>query len=150
MGIAPMAFLWGVLILSAVAAGISIVLRQVQRRKLQRAARELQLHFVPFDRFRLGPRIAGQLPIPAAAGVEVRDILYALRDGDLYYLFTVSFTRGLVRTRKRMYRVGAMVENRDNPQLPIRLKFCQAEGSDVSYYLSLAGEMGIHPTAEAQ
>lgn len=143
MYLTPLELLWGLLALSAVALSWSAILRSKQRRRLRRLARELQMHYIRFDQFRLGPRIIDQLPIAAAAGVEVRDVLYSLRDGEVFYLFTASYTRGLVRTRKRLSRVGAMVENRANPHLPVRLKFNDSEGCSPQQYRAMAGGMGI-------
>lgn len=142
MNLTPMELLWGLLALSAVALSWSASLRSRQRRRLRKVARDLQMHFIPYDQFKLGVRLADQLPAAAAAAVEVRDVIYCLRAGTVCYLFTVRYTRGLVRTRKRICRVGAMVEERDNPQKPPRLILSQENGDSADQYIQLALQLG--------
>src|SRR4051812_49690103 len=52
-----------------------------------------------------------QFPTPGAADVVVRDVVYGEEAGGiLRYLFTIEYTVGVVRTKRRRAAVGMVVE----------------------------------------
>lgn len=81
-----------------------------RRRMLRGLARQWQMHFVPGDRLRLAGRIAEKFPIPGAANVRVRNLLFST-DGKLHrYVFTIEYGVGVVRGKIGRWRVGGFVE----------------------------------------
>jgi hypothetical protein len=58
--------------------------------------------------------VAAVFPTPGAADVVVRDVLYGQAGdgsaGGLRYLFTVEYTTGVLRTKRRRSAVGTAVE----------------------------------------
>jgi hypothetical protein len=69
------------------------------------------MRFTPDDPFQLTPKVSAQLPMPGAADVAVRDLLYCQEpSGALRYLFTVEYTIGVLRTKRRRVSVGMLVE----------------------------------------
>lgn len=103
----------------AIALGLTVVATATQwgahayrTRGLRRLARQNEMHFCYNDRFRFAPMVAEAFPIAGAADVRVLDMLYGSRDDLHRYVFTVEFTRGVVRTKSRRRRVAAFVEPR--------------------------------------
>jgi hypothetical protein len=84
-----------VILLAAVTA--DAVVRFVRRRKLRAAAHQWGMHFAPGDRLRLARRIVGQFPVPGAANISVRDLLFRTEDNRHQYVFTVDYTVGAIR-----------------------------------------------------
>jgi hypothetical protein len=81
-----------------------------RRRMLRGLARQWQMHFARGDRLRLAGRIAARLPIPGAANVRVRNLLFCT-DGNVHrYLFTIEYGVGVVRGKVGRWRVGGFVE----------------------------------------
>ena len=96
-----------------VALSTQAILRRLHRRKLQRLAAEWQMHYSPDDRFRLAGRAAEMLPIPGAAQVRVMDLIYGNEKDGYRYLFSASFTEGVIRNKRRSVRVASFREARD-------------------------------------
>jgi hypothetical protein len=70
------------------------------------------MRFTAEDPFQLTPRIAAHFPIPGAADVVVRDLVYGQEDaaGRFRYFFTIEYTLGVLRTKRRKIAVGMLVE----------------------------------------
>lgn len=89
-----------------------------RRRMLRGLARQWQMHFVPGDRLRLAGRIADKFPIPGAANVRVRNLLFST-DGKFHrYVFTIEYGVGVVRGKIGRWRVGGFVEPVSRGQSP--------------------------------
>jgi len=68
------------------------------------------MHFAPGDRLRLARRIVGRFPVPGAASISVRDLLYCTADSRHQYLFTVDYTMGVIRGKVGQSRVAGFSE----------------------------------------
>lgn len=68
------------------------------------------MRFTAEDRFQLAPRVASGFPIPGAADVLVCDLIYRQEDAGFRYLFTVEYTLGVLRTKRRRTGAGMVVE----------------------------------------
>jgi len=102
---------------SAVAAVVAAWMRRTRRRQLAALASQWEMHFTPDDAFQLTPRVAAHFPMPGAADVVVRDLVYGQEDGGrLRYLFTVEYTTGVLRTKRRRTAVAMLVENGQHPE----------------------------------
>ncbi len=104
----------GSITLGAISA--QIVMRTVAASRLKALATEHEMHYCSDDRFHLAPNVAQHLPCPGAADVRVRDLIYGLSDQRFLYIFTAEYTRGAVRTKKRLKRVVAVTEPKDRSQ----------------------------------
>src|SRR4051812_31737083 len=95
------------------AASIADALARHRRaRRLSALAVAWGVRFTPDDRFRLTPRVAGQFPTPGAADVVVRDVVYGQEaGGTVRYVFTIEYTVGVVRTKRRRSAVGMVVDS---------------------------------------
>jgi hypothetical protein len=80
------------------------------RRRLRACAGRWNMHFAPGDRLRLARRIVGQFPVPGAASISVRDLLYRTADNRHQYLFTVDYTVGVIRGKVGLSRVAGFSE----------------------------------------
>lgn len=98
------------LTLAAYAAQWIICLRRT--RPLRHLARAHGMHFCPSDRFHFAPMIAQRLPIAGAADVRIFDLIYGSHNDLHRYVFSVEYTRGVVRTKSRHRCVAAFVEPR--------------------------------------
>jgi hypothetical protein len=87
--------------------------RRHMHRGLRKLAVEQQMHFSPHDQLRLAPRVAGGLDVPGAAAVGIVDLLYASKDGQYRYIFTVEYTTGVVQSKRRVRRAAAFSEPRE-------------------------------------
>ena len=68
------------------------------------------MHFAPGDRLRLAQRIVGRFPVPGAANLSVRHLLYRTGEGRHQYLFTVDYTVGVIRGKAGRSRVAGFSE----------------------------------------
>jgi heme exporter protein D len=86
--------------------------RRVRRRRrmLRELAKQWRMHFARGDRLRLAARIADKLPIPGAANVRVRNLLYCTDGNRHKYLFTIEYHVGVVRGKLGRWRVGGFQE----------------------------------------
>ena len=80
------------------------------RRKLRGCAGRWNMHFSGVDRLRLGRRIVEQFPVPGAANISVRDLLYRTAENRHQYLFTVDYTVGAMRGKVGRSRVAGFSE----------------------------------------
>ena len=87
--------------------------RRRLRKPLEVMAREHRMHFSADDRFRIADKVAAEFPIPGAADVRVRDLIYGLQEDRYRYVFCAEFTMGVVRTKKRLQRVASLFEPKE-------------------------------------
>jgi hypothetical protein len=110
--IPPLLFLAALAVGTAAAVAIAHVLRTARSARVAELAARWELRFTADDRFQLTPRVAAQLPHPGAADVLVRDLIYGQQpSGALRYYFTVEYTVGVVRTKRRRVAVGTLLES---------------------------------------
>jgi len=88
-----------ILILAVLAAvvGHSALRSYLQRKQLRNLARKWNMHFAPGDRLRLAQRAARHFPIPGAASIRVRNLIFRTEESRHQYLFTVDYTIGIIR-----------------------------------------------------
>lgn len=100
-----------------ITVGLSAGTRILERRRravLRRLAASWQMHYTPTDRFRLAPRVAPRLPVPGAAAVRVKDLIYGLEGTDqLRYIFVAEYTVGTVAAQHRRESVVSFAEPRE-------------------------------------
>ena len=99
-----------------VTIGVSVAARVIERRRravLRRLASAWQMHYTPFDRFRLAPRVAPRLPVPGAAAVRVKDLIYGLEGDQLRYIFVAEYTTGTIAAQHRRESVVTFAEPRE-------------------------------------
>ena len=98
--------------LSAMAALIDGVARRRRRRAIRKIAAGWQMTYSPRDQLRVCEKVIGRLPIPGAADLHVTDVIYG-GEGELYrYVFTVEYTLGAVRAKRRHARAATFAEPR--------------------------------------
>jgi hypothetical protein len=108
--VSPQSYLALVLVILLVAVMAGGVSQFRCRRKLRKCAARWNMHFAPGDRLRLAQRIVGRFPVPGAANVSVRDLLYKTGDNRHQYLFTVDYTVGAIRGKAGRSRVAGFSE----------------------------------------
>jgi len=106
----PILLLLAVSVVTIAAAGASALRRKARSARLAALAAGWSMRFTPQDRFQLTPRVATRFPIPGAADVVVRDLIYRQEEGGFRYLFTVDYTTGVLRTKRRHRGAGMVVE----------------------------------------
>ncbi len=122
----PEYFLIFLAMLTGAAATAQIAATKKRRRSLRGLATQWQMHFVPWDRLRLGERISGKIPVLGAADVRVMDLLFRTEGHRHRYVFTVEYGVGIIRGKRRRKRVAGFDE-------PVR----RGSGSPVPYELEL-------------
>lgn len=113
--ISPLFFLILLIAITGVAAIVARSMRQRGARRIEELARGWNLRFAPEDRFHLSLQVASLIPIPGAADVVVRDIIYRQDSGCYWYLFTVEYTVGVLRTKHGRCAAGVLTESRTCP-----------------------------------
>lgn len=104
----------GVLVtLSCVAALIEALSRSRRRKCLRRLAANWHMTYSPRDRLRVLAKIVGHFPVPGAADIFVRDVIYGGQGEQYRYVFTVEYTTGVIRGKRRQFRVATFSESRD-------------------------------------
>lgn len=109
----PILVLLLLLVITAAAFVADAYLRRRRAARLAAMAAQWQMRFTAEDPFQLTPRIAAHFPIPGAADVVVRDLVYGQEDtasGRFRYFFTIEYTLGVLRTKRRKIAVGMLVE----------------------------------------
>jgi hypothetical protein len=69
----------------------------LQRKHLRALARKWNMHYSPGDRLRLARRAARHFPIPGAASIRVRNLIFRTEESRHQYLFTIDYTVGVIR-----------------------------------------------------
>jgi hypothetical protein len=97
---------------TAAAAVAAAAARKARSARLAALALTWKMSHTAADRFRLTPKVAAQFPTPGVADVVLRDLIYGPdpATGGLRYLFTVEYTTGVVRTKRRRVAVAMLVE----------------------------------------
>jgi hypothetical protein len=121
--LSPIIYLILLLVILFGAVTADAIVRFLRQKKLRAAARKWKMHYAPGDRLRLARRIVSQFPVPGAANISVRDLLFRTEDSRHQYLFTVDFTVGVIRGKVGRSRVAGFTEpvsrgNRSNPSTP--------------------------------
>jgi hypothetical protein len=93
-----------------VAAGVWDMVRGRRSRAVRALAGEFQMNYSAGDRFHLADRVAGVLPCPGAADVQVSDLLYGGDETSYRYVFTANYTTGVVLTKRRVGQVVRFIE----------------------------------------
>jgi hypothetical protein len=108
----PVLLLFLLVALTFVAYYASVWLRRVRSKRLAALAASWEMNFTPIDRFQLTRSIAARFPTPGAADIVVRDLVYGpdIVSGSLRYFFTVEYTLGILRTKRRWISAGTLVE----------------------------------------
>lgn len=106
----PEIFLCVVLCLLATAVVVDMTLRLIRRGRLRSLAHKWHMHFAPGDRLRLALRVAPLLPVPGAADVRVRDMIFRTENNQHQYVFTIDYTVGVVRGKVGRSRVAGFQE----------------------------------------
>jgi len=122
-------FLIVVLALSAGAIVAQIARRRWRSRQVRQVAVQAGLHYSPVDRFALAGRIAPKLECPGAANVHILDLVYGLRNEQLRYVFTVEFTRGVLRTKRTPRRAFLAVEPKNRAVRDGNLQLTSVDGA---------------------
>jgi hypothetical protein len=113
MTLSPLEFLAIMLAITAAAGVIQAVVRRRRVDRLRALADEWRLHFSATDRFQLAPRVAARIPVPGAAAVRVRDLLYGIERQNYRYVFCTEYTTGVLRSKTGVRRVATFAEPRD-------------------------------------
>jgi hypothetical protein len=112
----PIVLLLALIAITAVAAFVSSLQHKSRSAKLALLATSWKMRYTAADRLQLTLRVASRFPIPGAADIVVRDLIYRQEDAGCFrYLFTVEYTTGVVRTKHRRVSVAMMVESNSNP-----------------------------------
>jgi len=109
----PAYLLLAVAAITLIASVIEFVKKGKQNCELQRIARANGMHFSTRDQLRLTPRVAANFPIPGAAAVQVKNLIYCGQSTCYKYVFTAEYTTGVFASKKRTRRVAAFNEPKD-------------------------------------
>jgi len=140
----PTTFLLLMVAITVGAATLAIVADRARRAALRRLASSWHMHYTPSDRFRLAPRVASRLPVPGAAAVRVRDLIYGLEGDQLRYIFIVEYTAHTVSAQPRRQSVVTFVEARERrEESPVQLWLAPEGMSVIEQYEHLRGR--VHP-----
>jgi hypothetical protein len=138
----PLGFLAILVGITALAAYANAVARRRRERVVRRLAAEWRMNYTPSDSLQVTPKIARHFPIPGAANLQVRDLIYGIEQDRYRYVFTAEFTAGVVRTKTRRLRVGTFSEPRNRSlrragtEAPVEL--APDEGTIEDQYAALA------------
>jgi hypothetical protein len=113
----PLLLLLVVSAVTVAASAASALRRKARSAKLAALAATWSMRFTAQDRFQLTLRIASQFPIPGAADVVIRDLIYRQEAAGFRYLFTVEYTTGVLRTKRRRIGAAMMIETGHTPQI---------------------------------
>jgi len=112
----PLLLLFVLCAVTVVAAGASAWRRKARSGRLAGLAAGWRMSFTAQDRFDLAARIGPRFPIPGAADIVVRDLIYKPEGSGFRYLFTVEYTVGVTRTKRRKAGAGMVVERCQTPK----------------------------------
>jgi hypothetical protein len=135
----PLMFLACVLGLTLAAFVSHLYLRRRLSEKYRRLALQFHMQYAERDLFQITPRVVEKFPIPGASDVRVLDVIYQRLDEQYCYFFTIEFTLGVVRTKKRVHRAAAISEPRDRTvgREWSELKLGDADASLIDQYTQL-------------
>jgi hypothetical protein len=109
--IPPILLLCFLMAVTAAASIADALARHGRARRLSALAMAWRLRYTTDDRFELTPRVAAEFPTPGAAYVVVRDVVYGREAGGIVrYFFTIEYTVGVLRTKRRRSAVGMVVD----------------------------------------
>jgi len=137
----------GLLVLLIVLTGAAVYADAFRRRRrgvaVRRLAAEWRMNYTPTDSLQVTPKIARHFPIPGAADLAVRDLIYGIEQDRYRYVFTAEFTAGVVRTKTRRLRVGTFSEPRNrtlrhSPEEAPRVELAPEGGTLAEQYQALA------------
>src|ERR1700704_3397331 len=109
----PLSFLAIMVCGTLFAFAADLVRRRRTSAVLRKLAAEWHMHYAPNDRFQITPRVVDRFPVPGASDLQVTELIYLPEPEQYRYLFSVEYTEGVVRTKKRVRRVGTFCEPRD-------------------------------------
>jgi hypothetical protein len=104
--IPPLLLLASLMVLTGLAWAMGKVVRHRQISALRELAGQWEMRFVQDDLFQLARRIGGGFPIPGAANVSVRDVVYGVEGPAHRYVFTVEYTLGATGRHRRESRAA--------------------------------------------
>jgi hypothetical protein len=133
--------------LSCLAALIEALSRSHRRKCLRQLAAKWHMTYSARDRLRVLAKITRHFPVPGAADMFVRDVIYGGQGGQYRYVFTVEFTTGVIRGKRRQFRVATFSESRDrgSGNAPSPVTFATEHLSVPQQYESL-GPLSTGPT----
>jgi hypothetical protein len=111
--LSPGAVLVILVAMTCAAALVEKVSKSRRRSHLRELAVRWQMTYSPHDRLRVTPKITHHLPVPGAADLYVTDVIYGVQGGQYRYVFTVEYTIGVVRGKRRQVRVATFCESRN-------------------------------------
>jgi hypothetical protein len=114
--ISPFFAMLALLAVTAGAAWAGRVIRSRRSARVAALAAAWRMSYTRSDRFDITPTVAARFPTPGAADIVLRDLIYAPgpdAGAGLRYLFTVEYTTGVLRTKRRRMGVGMLVERTD-------------------------------------
>jgi hypothetical protein len=109
----PLGLLVALIAVTAAAVYGDALRRRRRGRTVRRLAAEWRMNYTPTDSLQVTPKIARHFPVPGAANLQVRDLIYGIEQDRYRYVFTAEFTAGVVRTKTRRLRVGTFSEPRN-------------------------------------
>jgi hypothetical protein len=141
---APLTFLTAMLGLTLATFVGHVLSRRRATRRLRLAAIEWRMHYAEEDRFQITPRVAERFPVPGASDFAIFDLLYRQDKENYRYLFTVEYTQGVVRAKRRVRRVGLLSEPRDSygAEAWSALTLAREDLPVIEQYRSLRGVLG--------
>ncbi len=98
---------------TAASAAVDGLLQRRRSRMLRGLAAEWRLNYSAADPLHIASKVASHFPIPGAANLRVKDLIYGSERERYRYVFTAEFTAGVVRTKCRLTRVATFSEPRD-------------------------------------
>lgn len=141
---APLELLILVIAITIAASAGQYVMRYPHLTRLRALARRWRMNFVAFDRFRIGERLRETFPVPGAADLQVVDVMYGLDEDRHRYIFTVQYTVGVLRGKRRTWRVAAVLEPRATGTPRPAQVLVADPGTDVmQQYKRMAVTMGL-------
>jgi hypothetical protein len=106
----PIVLLIGLIVLTACAVLASTCFDRARSGKIAALASTWGMGFTAEDRFQLTTKVAGRFPIPGAADLALEDLVYRQESAGFRYLFTVGYTTGILRTKRRRRGVAMFIE----------------------------------------
>jgi hypothetical protein len=148
----PLSFLAAMLAVTISALAAHLLQRRRTATKRRELATQWGMRYSATDRFEITPRVVDRFPIPGVSDVLVTDLIYLPEPEQYRYLFTVEFTQGVVRTKKRVRRVATFCEPRDRacPQGWSQLVLAPQELSLADQYRHLMSACTKAPQAAKQ